>query len=316
MSIINYLLGPDPLCPLCRDIDVLAFKSETVDSLKSVFQEISQISFADDGLTYLSDTVNVNEIREEQQYGGLRVTLTAMLGSAKIHLQVDCGFGGAITPGLVVTDFPTLLDLPTPQLRTYPKETVVAEKFEAIVRLSMANSRMKDFYDLWVLAYDFPFSGQVITSAIQNTFAIHNIQTKVITWLEGIEAWTKVMLLGPVRTTNLKVEGQMGEDLQKRFDRAMLDIYRLAKLKAGYNATRYLRMLDEHGGLETAKILINAPTVSEGYTALYMRGRLDLTVEAVIFDNPEFQTLFTKDELEIIRKRLADYHYNTALESD
>jgi predicted nucleotidyltransferase component of viral defense system len=154
-----------------RDIDVLAFKSETIDSLNAVFQEISQISFADDGLTYLSDTVNVNTIREEQQYGGLRVTLTAMLGAAKIHLQVDCGFGDAITPDPVVTDFPTLLDFPAPQLRTYPKETVVAEKFEALVRLGMANSRMKDFYDLWSLAYDFPFSGQIIASAIQNTFS-------------------------------------------------------------------------------------------------------------------------------------------------
>jgi len=153
-----------------RDIDVLAFKTETIDSLKAVFQEISQVSFADDGLTYLSDTVKVHEIREEQQYGGLRVTLTAMLGAAKIHLQVDCGFGDAITPDPVVVDFPTLLDLPAPQLRTYPKETVVAEKLEAIVRLGIANSRMKDFYDLWVLANDFPFSGQIIASAIQNTF--------------------------------------------------------------------------------------------------------------------------------------------------
>jgi len=153
-----------------RDIDMLAFKSETIGSLKAVFQEISQISFADDGLTYLSDTVNVNKIREEQQYGGLRVTLTAMLGSAKIHLQVDIGFGDAITPDPIVTDFPTLLDFPAPQLHTYPKETVVAEKFEAITRLGMANSRMKDFYDIWVLASDFPFSGQIITSAIQNTF--------------------------------------------------------------------------------------------------------------------------------------------------
>jgi predicted nucleotidyltransferase component of viral defense system len=153
-----------------RDIDVLAVKSQTIGSLKAIFQDISQISFVDDGLTYLSDTVNVNEIREEQQYGGLRVTLKAMLGAAKIHLQVDCGFGDAITPDPVIADFPTLLDLPAPQLRTYPKETVVAEKFEAIVRLGMANSRMKDFYDLWVLACDFPFSGHIIASAIQNTF--------------------------------------------------------------------------------------------------------------------------------------------------
>jgi hypothetical protein len=153
-----------------RDIDVLAFKAETIDSLTAVFQQISQISFADDGLIYLSDTVNVNEIREEQQYGGLRLTLTAMLGSAKIKLQVDCGFGDVITPDPIVTDFPTLLDFPAPRLSTYPKETVVAEKFEAITRLGLANSRMKDFYDIWVLASDFPFSGQTIASAILNTF--------------------------------------------------------------------------------------------------------------------------------------------------
>ena len=153
-----------------RDIDVLAFKSQTIDSLKAIFQDISQIPFIDDGLTYLSNTVNVNEIREEQQYGGLRVTLTAMLGAAKIHLQVDCGFGDAVTPDPVVRDFPTLLDFPAPQLRTYPKETVVAEKFEAIVSLGMANSRMKDFYDLWVLACDFSFSGAVLAMAIENTF--------------------------------------------------------------------------------------------------------------------------------------------------
>jgi predicted nucleotidyltransferase component of viral defense system len=153
-----------------RDIDVHAIKSETIVSLKVTFQKISRLPFLEDGMTYLPDTVKVHEIREEQQYGGLRVTLTAMLGSAEIKLQVDCGFGDVITPDPIVTYFPTLLDLPAPQLHTYPKETAVAEKFEAIIRLGMANSRMKDFYDIWALASDFPFSGQIVTSAIQNTF--------------------------------------------------------------------------------------------------------------------------------------------------
>lgn len=153
-----------------RDIDVLAIKSESIVSLKSIFQEISRLSFLEDGLTYLPDSVKVHEIREEQQYGGLRVTLIAMLGSAEIKLQVDCGFGDAITPEPIVTYFPTLLDFQAPRLPTYPKETVVAEKFEAITRLGLANSRMKDFYDIWALASDFSFFGQTITSAIQNTF--------------------------------------------------------------------------------------------------------------------------------------------------
>jgi predicted nucleotidyltransferase component of viral defense system len=154
-----------------RDIDVLAFKSQSIASLKAIFKDICQISFLDDdGLTYLSNTVKVEEIREDQQYGGYRVTLTAMLGKAKIHLQVDCGFGDAITPEASVHDFPTFLDFPAPRLRMYPKETVVAEKFEAIVKLGEANSRMKDFYDLWVLGCDFSFSGAVLAMAIENTF--------------------------------------------------------------------------------------------------------------------------------------------------
>lgn len=101
----------------------------------------------------------------------------------------------------------------------------------------------------------------------------------------------------------------MGNELNARFELAMRDIYRRARIEAHYNATRYLQMLDQNGGLETAHILINSPTVSDGYTALWERGRLDLTVEAVIWDNPEYQKLFTVDELKIIKKRLVDYKY-------
>jgi predicted nucleotidyltransferase component of viral defense system len=208
-----------------RDIDMLAFKTETIDSLKGIFQEISRFSFPEDGLTYLPDTVKVHEIREEQQYGGLRVTLTAVLGSAEIKLQVDCGFGDAITPDPIVTYFPTLLDLPAPQLHAYPKETVVAEKFEAIIRLGMANSRMKDFYDIWALASDFPFSGQIITSAIQNTF--NRRQTPLPTGTP--EAFQASFIQNPLKQTQwqafvrkasfVKVEKDFGKtvDLLKSF---------------------------------------------------------------------------------------------------
>ena len=107
----------------------------------------------------------------------------------------------------------------------------------------------------------------------------------------------------------------MSSDLQRRFELEMQNIYRRAKFEAKYNATRYLRMLHEHGGLGTARLLINASTVSEGYTALWMRGRLDLTVEALIYDNPEWQALFTKEELDIIWKRLSYYHYSPTMDS-
>ena len=101
--------------------------------------------------------------------------------------------------------------------------------------------------------------------------------------------------------------------LEENFHADMLNIYERAKSEAKYNATRYLHMVGENGGLETAKILIHANKVSDGYTALYMKKRLDLTVEALIFDNPKYHELFTDEELEICRKRLQAYQYLPAL---
>lgn len=105
----------------------------------------------------------------------------------------------------------------------------------------------------------------------------------------------------------------MKKDSLNHFEQEMMNIYKSAKVEVKYNATRYFQMLSDHGGLETAHILINAPHVSEGYTALWERGRLDLTVEALIYDNPEYHEFFTDGELDIIKKRLIDYRYNPAL---
>lgn len=105
----------------------------------------------------------------------------------------------------------------------------------------------------------------------------------------------------------------MSNGLQKRFDEAMLKIYHRALSEANYNAKRYLHMLNEHGGIETAKILIHSQKVSEGYSALWERGRLDLTVEALIFDNQEWHQLFSEEELAIVKKRLISYEYGPAI---
>jgi hypothetical protein len=113
----------------------------------------------------------VAPIREDQEYGGQRVTFEAKLGQARVSLQVDVGFGDAITPAAVSVEFPTLLGMAPPKLRAYPQETVVAEKLEAMVKLGMANSRMKDFYDLVVIARSFPFEGETLKKAIAATFA-------------------------------------------------------------------------------------------------------------------------------------------------
>jgi hypothetical protein len=109
-------------------------------------------------------------IREEQRYGGVRLQLTAVLGDARIPIQIDIGFGDAITPKPTKVSYPTMLEQPAPRLLAYPKETVVAEKYEAMVSLGIANSRMKDFYDLWVLARDFEFNGATLIRAIRATF--------------------------------------------------------------------------------------------------------------------------------------------------
>jgi hypothetical protein len=95
----------------------------------------------------------------------------------------------------------------------------------------------------------------------------------------------------------------------------MYEIYKRAKSEAKYNAIRYLHMLDAHGGLETAHLLINSSEVSEGYSALWEKGRLDLTVEAMIWDNPEYYNLFSKEELGLIRKRLIEYRYEPAMKT-
>lgn len=97
--------------------------------------------------------------------------------------------------------------------------------------------------------------------------------------------------------------------IEEAFDLEMLGIYQRALSEVNYRATRFLQMLNEHRGLETARILIHAPNVSEGYTALWHRKRLDLTLEAVIMDNPKWHPLFSQEELQICKKRLADYGY-------
>ncbi len=153
-----------------RDIDLLGFGDSATARVESVFQELCTIEVEPDGLRMLPETVRAEEIRGQQQYGGVRVRLTADLDGARIALQVDIGFGDAVTPGTEEADFPTLLEFPAPHLRTYPRETVVAEKFEAMVRLGVANTRMKDFYDLWTLARVFSFDGAQLARALAATF--------------------------------------------------------------------------------------------------------------------------------------------------
>ncbi len=154
-----------------RDLDLLGFGPHDVTHIEQVFRELCMLPVEDDGLTFLPDTVHARPIREQQEYGGVRVLLQAQLGTARLRVQADVGFGDVVTPDAQTAMFPTLLDLPAPQLRMYPRETVVAEKFEAMVRLGLTNTRMKDFYDLRALAERFAFDGPTLLAAISATFA-------------------------------------------------------------------------------------------------------------------------------------------------
>ncbi len=165
-----FVLWEGHLHRLTGDLDLLGYGEQDVESLVEVVREICSTSVPDDGLTFLSETVAGNLIREDQAYEGVRIVVRALLSKARIRLQIDIGFGDAVTPEAEEEEFPTILDSPAPTLRMYPKETVVAEKLENMVDLGIANSRMKDFYDVLYLARRFEFDGSVLTEAIKATF--------------------------------------------------------------------------------------------------------------------------------------------------
>lgn len=158
-----------------RDLDLLGSGDPDPESFARIFRDVCDVSVPDDGLAFLPDTVRCERMKEDEQYEGLRLKLTAQLASARIAVQIDVGFGDAITPGPERTTYPTILDFPAPTLTAYPRETVVAEKLQAMVHLGMANSRMKDFYDIWSLAQQFSFSGARLRAALEATF--HRRQT-------------------------------------------------------------------------------------------------------------------------------------------
>jgi len=153
-----------------KDLDLLGQGEPTPAAVAEAVRHILATSVPDDGLTFDADAVTAAEIREEQEYGGIRVKLVAMLGSARIPMQIDVGFGDAITPAAKVRSYPTLLDQEAPRLRMYPPETVVAEKLEAAVARGMTNSRMKDYYDLLVIFRTYELADDNLAKAIAATF--------------------------------------------------------------------------------------------------------------------------------------------------
>jgi predicted nucleotidyltransferase component of viral defense system len=153
-----------------RDLDLLGFGDPSSEPMLATFREIL-LDEANDGVIFDASTLRIDHIREELEYGGLRLKVTASISGARIGLTIDIGFGDALEPGTEVLDYPSLLNFPAPRLRTYARETVIAEKFQAMVALGRANTRMKDFYDIWILSHSFIFNDDRLARAIAATFA-------------------------------------------------------------------------------------------------------------------------------------------------
>lgn len=153
-----------------RDLDLLGFGQPTPERLTEVFRELCGIDVEADGVVYDPRSVTCEDIRAQDEYAGIRVKLRATIGNAVVPVQVDVGFGDALPVAPEEITFPVLLDMTAPKLRAYARETVVAEKLEAIVKLGMLNSRFKDYFDLHYLAQRFPYDGELLAKSIAATF--------------------------------------------------------------------------------------------------------------------------------------------------
>jgi len=153
-----------------HDADFLGCGSAEIPHIEEIFRDICRIE-VEDGIAFQPDTVKAAEISKEANYAGVRVTLLGMLDSARCAVQIDIGFGDAVVPGPDEVHYPVILgEMPGPHLHVYPRYTVVAEKLEALTSLGMLNSRMKDYFDLWILAKHSDFDGQILSRAVAATF--------------------------------------------------------------------------------------------------------------------------------------------------
>lgn len=158
----------DPHRPT-RDADLLGIGDNSVPALEKTFRGVCGVSVRDDGIAFLPDSVRAAVIREDQTYEGVRIKLLGLLDGARIPVQVDVGFGDAVVPAPRALTLPKLLDFPAPRLKAYSPASVIAEKFETMVKLGIANSRMKDYYDIWVMIHQFRLNKRTLGRAILKT---------------------------------------------------------------------------------------------------------------------------------------------------
>ncbi|MCE9528181.1 MAG: nucleotidyl transferase AbiEii/AbiGii toxin family protein [Planctomycetales bacterium] len=166
-----FVVWKTPATRPTRDIDFLGRLKNDMEYIRSVIADVCLAQVDDDGLRFDPATVATERIAEDADYQGVRATFQARLGNARIPMQIDIGFSDVMTPGPTAVSYPTILDFPAASLLAYNRETAIAEKFEAMVKLGELNSRMKDFFDVATLAANFDFEGQELAAAILATFA-------------------------------------------------------------------------------------------------------------------------------------------------
>lgn len=160
-----------PLSRPTRDMDFLGYTNNSLQNLVAIVQEICVQTVVEDGIRFVPETVVGEFIQEQREYARIRINFLGFLGKAKVHMSMDIGFSDAVTPQPMEDVYPVILDgLAAPRVWTYPPETMVAEKFHAVVSLEMINSRLKDFYDLWFMSEIMNFDFLLLKSAIHNTF--------------------------------------------------------------------------------------------------------------------------------------------------
>ena len=156
------------------DIDLLGKISNSLEVIVDAMKNACEMEVYPDGMAFHSETVSAARITEGAEYEGVRCRVRGNLGNVRVSLQIDIGFGDVIIPGPCKFAYPTLLDFPPPELNGYTKESTIAEKFQAMVKLGVLNSRMKDFYDIWFLSRMFDFRGEILAQAIEKTFENRN----------------------------------------------------------------------------------------------------------------------------------------------
>lgn len=174
------------------DIDTLARTSNSLDNLIKIIKEIcEQISSIDDGVKFLSSSIEGEKMQLQKEYEGVRIRFEGYLGAAKIPMQIDIGFGDVITPAIQESQYPNLLDFPGPKIKTYPQETLLAEKILTMVEKGESNSRIKDFYDVWLLFRLNQFSHETLKLALKRTFKSREIKYDFKTVQSSVETYLK-----------------------------------------------------------------------------------------------------------------------------